>query len=108
VKTIGDEVMFVAGDAVDAAEIALALVHDEQVPALRIGLAAGEVVTRDGDLYGPVVNRAARLVATAEPEQIVVDAETARRLGDGVVARSLGARQLQGFDDPVEVFTLDG
>jgi len=107
VKTIGDEVMFVAGDAADAADIARALVCDEALPSLRIGLAAGEVVTRDGDLYGPVVNLAARLVATAEPEQIVVDAEAARRLGDGATVRSLGTRRLQGFDDPVEVYALD-
>jgi len=107
VKTIGDEVMFVAGDAADAAEIACTLMCDEEVPSLRIGLAAGEVVTRDGDLYGPVVNLAARLVATAEPEQIVLDAETARRLGDGASLRSLGTRRLQGFDDPVEVYALD-
>jgi adenylate cyclase len=107
VKTIGDEVMFVAGDAADAADIARALIGDESIPALRIGLAAGEVVTRDGDLYGPVVNLAARLVATAEPDQIVVDAETARRLAGRVRARSLGARRLRGFDDQVEVFALD-
>lgn len=107
VKTIGDEVMFVAGDAADAVDIAQALVHDDDVPSLRVGLAAGEVVTREGDLYGPVVNLAARLVAVAEPEQIVVDAETARRLGDGRVTRGLGARRLPGFDDPVEVFALE-
>jgi adenylate cyclase len=106
VKTIGDEVMFVAGAATDAAAIAWALVGDAELPALRVGLAAGEIVTRDGDLYGPVVNLAARLVATAEPDQIVTDAETARRLGDGDAALRLGTRRLQGFDDPVEVFAL--
>jgi adenylate cyclase len=107
VKTIGDEVMFVAGHAGDAADIARLLIRDDALPTLRIGLAAGEFVTRDGDLFGPVVNLAARLVATAEPDQIVVDAETARRLGDGATMRSLGTRQLQGFDEPVEVYSLD-
>ena len=107
VKTIGDEVMFVAGDAHDAVGIARALLDDETLPALRIGLAAGEVVTRDGDLFGPVVNLAARLVATGEPEQVIVDAETARRLGDGVGVVSLGTRLLQGFDDPVEVYSVE-
>jgi adenylate cyclase len=107
VKTIGDEVMFVAGEAADAVDIARTLVCDETLPSLRIGLAAGEVVTRDGDLYGPVVNLAARLVARAAPEQIVVDAETVRRLGNGVGAKSLGTHELQGFDEPVEVFALD-
>jgi adenylate cyclase len=83
------------------------LVSDDTLPSLRIGLAAGEVVTRDGDLFGPVVNLAARLVACAAPEQIVIDAETVRRLGNGAAARSLGTLELQGFDDPVEVFVLE-
>ena len=80
---------------------------DESLPSLRIGIAAGEVVTRDGDLFGPVVNLAARLVATASPDEIVVDDETARRLGNGVTVRPLGTRRLQGFDDPVEVYALE-
>jgi adenylate cyclase len=107
VKTIGDEVMFVAGAAGDAVDIARTLIADHTLPSLRIGLAAGEIVTRDGDLFGPVVNLAARLVASAAPEQIVVDAETVRRLGNGAAARSLGTLELQGFDDPVEVFALE-
>ncbi len=108
VKTIGDEAMFVAGNAEDALDIACALVADPELPSLRVGLAAGEIVTRDGDLYGPVVNLAARLVATAEPDQIVFDAETLRRLPDGRArATSVGTRQLQGFDEPVEVFALE-
>lgn len=108
VKTIGDEAMFVAGNAEDALDIASALVADPELPSLRVGLAAGEIVTRDGDLYGPVVNLAARLVATAEPDQIVFDAETLRRLPDGRArATSVGTRQLQGFDEPVEVFALE-
>lgn len=108
VKTIGDEVMFVAGSAAHAADIARVLVHDPELPELRVGLAAGEIVTRDGDLYGPIVNLAARLVAEAEPGQIVVDPETARRLGSDVPLRALGRRTLQGFDTPYEVFALEG
>jgi adenylate cyclase len=108
VKTIGDEAMFVAGNAEDALDIACALVADPELPSLRVGLASGEIVTRDGDLYGPVVNLAARLVATAEPDQIVFDAETLRRLPDGRArATSVGTRTLQGFDEPVEVFELE-
>jgi adenylate cyclase len=108
VKTIGDEAMFVAGRVEDALDIARVLVEDPDVPMLRVGLAAGEVVTRDGDLYGPTVNRAARLVAIAQPDQIVMDAEAARRLtDDGVMTSNLGPHHLAGFDDPVEVFALD-
>ena len=71
VKTIGDEVMFVAEDTAQAATIALRLTErtgtDEVLPLARAGLACGTVLARDGDYYGPVVNLAHRLVELARP-----------------------------------------
>ena len=109
VKLIGDEAMFVAGSAEQAASIARSLVraaHDDaRLPDVRIGLGAGEVLVRDGDVFGPTVNRAARIVNIAEPSTVLVDAEVAAHLpDDAVVAR--GARVLPGFDEPVPVFEL--
>ena len=66
VKTIGDEAMFVTEDATDACRIALDLVQVFQqnpLPLVRVGLATGEMVSVFGDLYGPDVNLAARLVS---------------------------------------------
>jgi adenylate cyclase len=107
VKLIGDEVMFVAGSVADAIEIARMLVHDPELPPLRVGLASGEIVVREGDIFGPVVNLAARIVTLAEPGGVLVDAETARRLGSHELLRSLGPQVLAGFDAPVEVFALE-
>jgi adenylate cyclase len=77
VKTVGDEVLFVADDAADAAAIALALQDrvraEPALPELRIGLAAGPVLVRYGDVYGEVVNIAARLTAHARPSSVLVD-----------------------------------
>jgi adenylate cyclase len=77
IKTIGDEVLFVADDPVEAARIALELVEaEEQVadfPELRVGLAYGDVVSRLGDVYGPVVNIASRLTNVARPGRILID-----------------------------------
>jgi adenylate cyclase len=65
VKTIGDEVLFVAHTVGDGAAIALALQDrvrtEPALPPLRIGLAVGSVLVRDGDVYGEVVNTAAHL-----------------------------------------------
>jgi adenylate cyclase len=56
VKTIGDEVLFVADDARVAADIALALVEaaagSDVLPPLRAGVASGQVVSRLGDVFG--------------------------------------------------------
>jgi adenylate cyclase len=68
VKTIGDEVMFV-GAPREVAVLALALTErvaaDPDLPDVRIGLAYGSVLARDGDFYGPVVNLASRITGRA-------------------------------------------
>jgi adenylate cyclase len=111
VKLIGDEAMFVAGTAADAARIAAGILdgvaENSDLPPVKIGLAAGEVLVREGDVFGPAVNRASRLVAVAEPGTIVVDAEVASRL-DGDAVEALGPRSLAGFDTPLEVFRVGG
>ncbi|HET6562977.1 MAG TPA: adenylate/guanylate cyclase domain-containing protein, partial [Marmoricola sp.] len=75
IKTIGDEVLFVADDPVDGARIARALVeaHDEEFPEVRVGVAYGDVVSRLGDVFGPVVNVASRLTSIARPGRVLVD-----------------------------------
>jgi adenylate cyclase len=86
VKMIGDEVLFVADAAVDAAEIALALTErtsaDESLPAVRAGMASGRILSRFGDVYGSVVNLAARLTSVARPGTILVDRELASELSE--------------------------
>jgi len=112
VKTIGDEVMFVATSADEAALIALDLARFADahpiLTSVRGAVAWGEAVRGFGDFYGPVVNLAARMVKEAEPGQVVVDAELATLLSPSV-ARGvpLGMRRLRGFDEPVEVYALE-
>lgn len=76
VKTIGDEVMYVGlPDETVAASLALRdAARAEGLPALRIGLSAGPVISRDGDYFGPVVNLASRLTELAEPGELLVPA----------------------------------
>ena len=84
VKIVGDEVLFVTDRPADAAAIALRLTSPDRdskgLPALRVGMATGRVLTRFGDVYGPVVNLAARLTSLARPGTALVDAELAAAL----------------------------
>jgi adenylate cyclase len=84
VKTVGDEVLFVADEPADAAEIALHLADparaDAGLPSLRVGMGMGQVLSRFGDVYGSVVNLAARLTALARPSTVLVDKELADAL----------------------------
>jgi len=84
VKSLGDEVLFVADSAQDAAEIALRLSDPARtasgLPQLRVGMALGRVLIRFGDVYGPAVNLASRLTSLARPGTVLVDRELARAL----------------------------
>jgi adenylate cyclase len=78
IKTIGDEVLFVADDPVAAAEVALVATDrgedpEDRFPQVRAGLAYGDVLSRLGDVYGPTVNIAARLTSLARPGTVLVD-----------------------------------
>lgn len=102
VKLIGDGAMFVVDDAGQACAIALDLVAQadgtEDVPPLRVGLAAGGVVAMSGDYYGEVVNLAARLLALAEPSTVVVDEAVRGRVAEGFAFAPVAPTAVKGFD----------
>jgi adenylate cyclase len=108
VKHIGDEVMFMALDAAAGCVIADSLTRAFGAEGVepRGGLAFGDVISRYGDYYGPVVNLASRLADLAIPGEVLVDAATATTAGE-IAFRPAGRRLLKGFDKPVEVFSLD-
>ena len=106
VKTIGDEVMFATAEVVDGAAVAVdlaaAFAHEPDVPDVRVGLACGPVLSHHGDLYGPVVNLAARAVAAARPGTVLVSEDVAAALDGGegrggFVAKPLRRRKLKGL-----------
>jgi adenylate cyclase len=78
IKSIGDAVLYVAEDLAAAIDAALEMVErgedeNEGFPAVRAGLAYGEVVPRLGDVFGPTVNIASRLTSLARPGSVLVD-----------------------------------
>lgn len=86
VKMIGDEVMFVVDDPVVAAEIALGLADASRDAAelsdVRVGMAIGPVIEREGDAYGVTVNLASRATAIAYPGTVLVSPELRAALED--------------------------
>jgi adenylate cyclase len=112
IKHIGDEVMFVAFDAPAACDIGLALVQEfapEADVTPRGGLAFGSLLSRDGDYYGSEVNLAARLADIAVPNEILASSELRRyteKATEDFAFEPAGRRQLKGFNDPIEVYSL--
>lgn len=125
VKLIGDAVMFVAVDAEPACDIALQLVEgfadpDDKVKP-RGGIAVGDVLTRTGDFFGPIVNLASRVADLAVASEILVTqdvrlrlefggADMSKTLGPGRASKyrleNAGRRTLKGFDAPVQLYTV--
>jgi adenylate cyclase len=79
VKMIGDEVMFVVDSVADAARIGLGLADayadDDLLSDVRVGLACGPVLLRDGDYFGPTVNLAHRIVNIGNPGTVLMSDE---------------------------------
>lgn len=78
VKTMGDEALFIVEDPRAAAEIGLILTarggdEEDAFPAVRVGVAYGNVVHRLGDVFGTTVNIAARLTSIGRPGTVIAD-----------------------------------
>ena len=103
VKMIGDEVMFIVPDPTAAAQIGLSLAEayagDDLLSDVRVALAIGPVLVKDGDYYGPVVNLASRLANVAHPGTVLVSDEFRDALAEegatGIDTRPLRTRNLK-------------
>src|SRR5262245_56371880 len=115
-NTAGDSILAEFPSAVDALQCALgiqeriAAVHHE-VPekrrvSFRIGLHVGEVMVRNGDLFGDGVNIAARMQSLAKPGTVCLSGaahEYARRVWS-IAFEDLGLQSVKNLDDPIRAF----
>lgn len=109
IKTIGDEAMFLTETAADSCRIALRLLDEidqGRLPPVRIALAAGEVLSIFGDVYGPDVNLAARLVAAAEPSTVLVSERVQAECASLFDFKPIAPLVLKGFARPVCAFQM--
>jgi class 3 adenylate cyclase len=78
---------------------------------VRMALHAGVCEERDGDYFGPAVNRAARLLAVARGGQVLVSGVAAELLSDelpdGVGLRELGTHQLKDLTRPERIYQVE-
>jgi predicted ATPase/class 3 adenylate cyclase len=78
---------------------------------VRMGLHTGACELRNGDYFGPTVNRVARLEATAHGGQVVMSAATAALIREdlppGTTLRALGSHLLRDLGEREDVFQLE-
>lgn len=111
VKLIGDEIMFAAIDTDVVVRIGIEIANEvadnPELPDVRVGIAAGETLLRDGDYFGPIVNLAARLTTQAQPRTVLVASPAAAGLPEGFRVGSPSLYDLAGFHSPVAACTVE-
>lgn len=118
VKNTGDGFMAVfdsAADGVSAclrAQQGLACAAWGEISALRVRMAlhAGEAAKRNGDYFGPTLNRTARVMSAGHGGQVLLSAAAAALVVDhlpsGSTLRDLGEHRLKDLGRPERVFQL--
>jgi class 3 adenylate cyclase len=117
-KTVGDAFCAVFPTASDALEAALEIQRRllssewEQSEPLRVRMVlhTGAAEKRDGDYFGPPVNRVARLLSAAHGGQVLLSLPTQELVRDqllvGTTLRDLGEHRLKDLFRPERVFQV--
>jgi predicted ATPase len=104
-----------SADAMAAASQAQAALTAEAWPQdapvrVRMAVHTGEAVERDGDYFGPALNRAARLMAMGHGGQVLVSHATEQLIGGSLPAGldllDLGEHRLRDLSRPEQIFQL--
>jgi class 3 adenylate cyclase len=101
-KHTGDGVCAAFASPKSAIDAAVATQRGLELP-VRMGIATGEAELRDGDYFGAVLNRAARVMAAGNGGQILLTESTAGLL-NGVDLVDLGPRRLRDLPTPVQAY----
>ncbi len=118
IKTIGDAFLVEFGSALDAARCAVAIQRTlakynadalaERQIHLRIGIHIGDVVHREGDVYGDGVNIASRVESAAKAGGICVSVDVERQIRNSIEVNlvKLAPTELKNIQMPMELFRL--
>ena len=118
IKTIGDAFLVEFGSALEAAQCAIEIQralakrnHDvttDRRIELKIGIHIGDVVHRDGDVYGDGVNIASRIEALAGAGGICVSMDVERQIRNALEARfeKFGSADLKNIKLPMDLFRI--
>jgi adenylate cyclase len=117
-NTAGDSVLAEFGSAVDAvqcaveAQTALAEANARVTPDhrinFRIGIHIGDVMVRDGDLFGDGVNIAARLQALAKPGGVCISGATYDQVHKvlPITFGDLGVQRVKNIQEPIRAYQV--
>ena len=110
-KEMGDGTLLCFQSALDAVRCAMEIqksVQDDPDLNLRIGIHLGDIVFKDGDVFGDGVNVASRIEALAEAGGICISEQIHLLIRNKpeINAVYLGEKTLKNVDHPVKIFEL--
>jgi adenylate cyclase len=118
IKTIGDAFLVEFGSALEAAQCAIEIqrtlakrnhdVTSDRRIEVKIGIHIGDVVHREGDVYGDGVNIASRIESLAGAGGICVSMDVERQIRNALEARfeKFGSAELKNIKLPMELFRI--
>lgn len=112
-KEMGDGTLICFQSALDAVRCAMAIqgsVKDDPDLNLRIGIHLGDIVFKEGDVFGDGVNVASRIEKLAVAGGVCISGEvySSIRAQAGLKTVFLGDQHLKHVDHPVAVYALRG
>ncbi len=110
-KEMGDGTLLCFQSALDAVRCAMEIqksVKEDPELNLRIGIHLGDIVFKEGDVFGDGVNVASRIERLAEAGKICISEEVYRsvRSQPDIEALFLDEKKLKNVDHPVRIYTL--
>lgn len=110
IKNYGDSsiCLFPSTNACIRCAYAIQLEVIPKVP-LRIGLHLGDVLYKEGDVYGDDINIASRIESMGVPGNILVSESYYKRVKNqaDLKFQSIGRYEFKNVEEPIEVFALD-
>ena len=118
IKTIGDAFLVEFGSALEAAQGAIEIqrtlskrnldVAVDRKIQLKIGIHIGDIVHRDGDVYGDGVNIASRIEPLAAAGGVCVSMDVERQIRNALEAKfeKYSSAQLKNIELPMDLFRI--
>ena len=114
IKKMGDGHLFVFQSPLDAALAGIRLQkalrrfnnyrEDRFRISIRVGIHWGEVVKKDGDVFGNNVNIASRLETSASPGSVLISSDLNEKVKEHIHSREIGLIKVKGIEDPIRVY----
>ena len=111
IKEIGDGTLSIFQSSFDAFHCAIEIQNvcsKEPLFKLRVGIHTGDIILKEGDVFGDGVNIASRIEAICEPGGLFITETVYNDIKNktGIEAEYIGEKSLKNIDQPLKVYAI--